>query len=99
MATETPPDLGRGFSFPGVGSYDSQKGCDFTTGISGQNGSERQQERRTTVQIECPHIIDELPATKAAEDEELGTDHSCVLVVTSARPRTIDHNAGPLSRN
>jgi hypothetical protein len=30
VVTETWPALGRGFSFPGAGSYDSQKGCEFT---------------------------------------------------------------------
>jgi hypothetical protein len=39
VVTETWPDLGRGFSFPGAGSYDSQKGFDLTIGKSGQNGS------------------------------------------------------------
>ena len=62
-------------------------------------GSERQQEKRTTVQIEGPHIIDELPVNTAAEDEQLGTGHGCGLVATSARSMAIDHNAGPLSRN
>ena len=87
-----------GFSFPGVGSYDSQKGCDFTARISGQNSSEQQKAKRTTIQIECPHIIDDLPANITTEDEELGTDHGCGLAVTNARSGAIDHNAGPLSR-
>jgi hypothetical protein len=30
VVTETGAALGRGFSFPGAGSYDSQKGFDFT---------------------------------------------------------------------
>jgi hypothetical protein len=33
--------------------------------------------KRTTVQIECPHIIGGLPANPTTEDEELGTDHGC----------------------
>ena len=58
----------------------------------------QQQEKRTTVQIECPHIIDDLPANMTTEDEELGTDYGCGLVATSGQSRTIDHNAGPHSR-
>jgi hypothetical protein len=54
--------------------------------------------KRTTVQIECPHIVDSLPANPTTEDEELGTDHGDGWVVTIIRPRTIEHNAGPLSR-
>jgi hypothetical protein len=53
---------------------------------------------RTTVQIECPHIIDGLPANPTTEDEELGTDHCCGRVVAIIGPRTIEHNAGPLLR-
>jgi hypothetical protein len=35
---------------------------------------------------------------QASEDEELGTDHRHSMAVTTARPGTIDHDAGPLSR-
>ena len=42
VVTETWPRLGRGFLFQVGDSYDSQRGWDFTTGISGQNGPERQ---------------------------------------------------------
>jgi hypothetical protein len=54
--------------------------------------------KRTIVQIECPHIIDGLPGNLTTEDEELGTDHGCGMVQTTIGPRTIGHNAGPLSR-
>ena len=53
---------------------------------------------RTIVQIECPHIIENLPTDLTTEDEELRTDHVCGMVVTAIGPRTIDHDAGPLSR-
>jgi hypothetical protein len=54
--------------------------------------------KRTTVQIECPHIIETISADPTTEDEELGTDHGCGIVTTTARSGTIDHYAGPLSR-
>jgi hypothetical protein len=54
--------------------------------------------KRTTVQIECPHIIEELLAILTTEDEELGTDHGYGIVTTTAWSGTIDHYAGPLSR-
>jgi hypothetical protein len=54
--------------------------------------------KRTTVQIECPHIIGPLGANQTTEDEELGTDHRCGMEPTTARHGIIDHNAGPLSR-
>ena len=55
--------------------------------------------RRTTVQIECPHIIENTLVGPTTEDEELGTDHSHGMVRTAVGPITIDHNvnAGPLS--
>ena len=53
--------------------------------------------KRTAVQIEHPHIIGDIPANPTAEDEELGADHVCSMVVTTPRPGTIDYNAGPLS--
>ena len=53
--------------------------------------------KRTTVQIECPHIIDGLPASLTTEDEQLGTDHGYGIVVTTTWSGTIDHNAGPFS--
>jgi hypothetical protein len=51
--------------------------------------------KRTTVQIECPHIISIRFPT---EDVELETDHSCGMVLKLARSGAIGHNAGPLSR-
>ena len=54
--------------------------------------------KRTTVQIECPHIIGPLAANQTTEYEELGTDHRCGMEATTARPGIIDYNAGPLSR-
>jgi hypothetical protein len=55
--------------------------------------------KRTTVQIDCPHIIEQdLLAILTTEDEELGTDHGCGMIVTTAPPGTIDNYAGPLSR-
>jgi hypothetical protein len=56
--------------------------------------------KRTTVQIQCPHIIGGLPANlnPTTEDEELGTDHSYGMVVTAARSVILDCNAGPLSQ-
>jgi hypothetical protein len=81
-----------------VGSYDSQTGCDFTAGIIGQKWLGTATGKRTTVQIECPHIIEELQAIPTTEDEELGIDHGCGIVPTTARSVTIDQYAGPLSR-
>jgi hypothetical protein len=54
--------------------------------------------KRTIVQIKCPHIIENIPADLTTKDEELGTDHGCGMVGTTIGPRTIDDNAGPLSR-
>jgi len=56
--------------------------------------------KRTTVQIEGPHIIEPLPASldPTTEDKELGSDHVCGIKATRAQSGTIDHNAGPLSR-
>jgi hypothetical protein len=54
--------------------------------------------KRTTVQIECPHIIGDLSANPTTEDEELGTDHGCGMVATTAGTGTIDLNVVPLSR-
>jgi hypothetical protein len=53
--------------------------------------------KRTRVQVEPPHIIQELPVDLTTEDEELGTDHRHGMAVTTNRPGTIDHDAGPLS--
>ena len=41
VVTDTWLALERGFSFPGVGSYASQKGCDFTAEPSDENVSEQ----------------------------------------------------------
>jgi hypothetical protein len=54
--------------------------------------------KRTSVQVECPHIIQELPVDLTTKDEELGTDHRHGMAVTTDGPRTIGHDAGPLSR-
>ena len=53
---------------------------------------------RTRVHIECPYIIRKLPVDVTTEDEELGIDHRRGVVVASGGPRTIDQDAGPLSR-
>jgi hypothetical protein len=53
---------------------------------------------RTRVHIECPYIIKKFPEDVTTKDEELGTDHRRGVIVTSGGPRTIDHDAGPLSR-
>jgi len=55
--------------------------------------------QRTTIQIECPHIIGGLIANPTTEDEELGTDHGCGIGVMTPEPWSIDHDAGPLSRH
>ena len=52
---------------------------------------------RTGIQIECPHIIGNLPTNTTTEYDKLGTDHGCGRVVTTVRSGTIDHDAGPLS--
>ena len=54
--------------------------------------------KRTTIQIECPHIIENTLVGPTTEDEELGTDYGRSMVRTAVGPRTIDHDAGPLSR-
>ena len=54
--------------------------------------------KRTIIQIQCPDIIKTPLARAATEDEELGTDQRHGMGVTTARPGTIDHDAGPLSR-
>ena len=53
---------------------------------------------RTRVQIECPHIIKNIPADLTTEDEELGTDNVCGVVGTANWSRTIEYNADPLLR-
>ena len=58
VVTETRMPLGRGFSFPGAGSYDSQKGNDFTVEKSGQHDSVGEvRGKRTRIPIQCPDII------------------------------------------
>src|SRR6266403_2078702 len=54
--------------------------------------------KRTTTQIECPDIIKIFLFDLATEDEEIGTNQSHGMVVTTAGPVTIDHDAGPISR-
>jgi len=53
---------------------------------------------RTRVQIECPNIIKKLPMDATTEYEELGTNQRHGVAITSGGPRSIDRNAGPLSR-
>jgi hypothetical protein len=57
VATETWPALGRGFSFPGAGSYDSQKGFDSTVEKIWSKWLREARGKRTTIQIQCPDII------------------------------------------
>ena len=52
---------------------------------------------RTRVQVERPNIIQELPVDLITKVEELGTDHRHSTTIVTNRPRTIDHDAGPLS--
>jgi hypothetical protein len=54
--------------------------------------------KRTRVQVERPHIIQELSVDLATKDEELGTDHCHSMAVTTDGSGTIRHDAGPLSR-
>ena len=54
--------------------------------------------KRTGVQVECPHIIQELSVDLTTKDEELGTNHRHSMAVTTDGSRTIGHDAGPLSR-
>jgi len=54
--------------------------------------------KHTTIQIECPDIIESPPIDLATEDEEIGANQSHGMEVTTARPGTIDHDAGPLLR-
>ena len=53
---------------------------------------------RTSVQIECPQIIEGRPPGLTTKYEELGTDQRHGMVVTAAGSRTFDHDAGPLAR-
>ncbi len=54
--------------------------------------------KRTTIQIECPDIIKKPITDPATEDEEIGTNQSHGMEITTAWPGTIDHDTGPLSR-
>ena len=72
VVTETLPALGRGFSFPGAGSYDSQKGFDFTVEKSGQNSSGKQgtnvQQFKSNAQISFKRLsVVRPPKTKSLE--------------------------------
>jgi hypothetical protein len=98
IVTETRKDLGRGFSFPGTGSYDSQKGFDCTVEKIWSKWLKEARGKRTTIQIQCPDIIETRLGGPATEDEELGTDQRHGMEVTTAGPGAIDHDAGPLSR-
>ena len=53
---------------------------------------------RTRVQIECPHIIEEIPFDLTTKDKELGTDHCHCMVATTAGSGAIGNDASPLSR-
>ena len=52
---------------------------------------------RTSVQVECPHIVQKLPVDLTTEDEESRTNHRHRMAITTDGPGTIDHDAGPLS--
>lgn len=54
--------------------------------------------KHTTIQIECPHIIENTLVGPTTEDEELRTDHGRGMIRTTIRSRTINHDTGPLSR-
>jgi hypothetical protein len=54
--------------------------------------------KRTSVQVECPHIIQELPIDLTTKDKELGTDHRDRMAITTGGPGTINQDAGPLPR-
>ena len=53
--------------------------------------------KHTSVQIERPHVIENLLIDLTTEDEEHVTDHGRSMGVTTARPGTINYNAGPMS--
>ncbi len=54
--------------------------------------------KRTTIHIECPYVIKTPLFGPATENEEIGTNQSHGMLVTTAGPGTIDHDEGPLSR-
>ena len=60
--------------------------------------AQESESKRTPIQIQCPYIIKKPVVGPASNDEELGTDQRHGMIVTTARPGTIDHNTGPLSR-
>jgi hypothetical protein len=53
---------------------------------------------RTSVQIECPNVIENISVGLTTKDKELGTDRCHGMVVTTAGSGTVGHDAGPLSR-
>ena len=53
----------------------------------------------TRVQVECPHIIQEFPVDLTPKNEELGTNHCHGVAIATDRAGTINHHAGPLSRD
>ena len=53
--------------------------------------------KRTRVQVEPPHIIQELAVDLTAEDEEFGIDHRHGMAIATNRRGAIGHDAGPLS--
>ena len=72
VVTEMGAALGRGFFFPDMGSYDSQKGFDFTVKKSGQNGSGRRganvQQSKSNAQISFKYLLAvRPPKTKSLE--------------------------------
>ena len=87
----------KGLLIPGYGFIWLPKRLRFYYGNIGLKWFGAAIGKRTAVQIECPHIIDDFSANPTTEDEQLGTDHGCGCVVTIIEPRTIDNNAGPLS--
>ncbi len=55
-------------------------------------------DKRTTVQIKCPYVVEICSCNTTAEDEELGTDHRHGMEATTGGLGIIHHDAGPLSR-
>jgi hypothetical protein len=71
VVTETWEYLGGGFTFPGAGSYDSQKGFDFTVEKYGQSPGKRGanvQQFKSNAQISFKYpVLSEPPKTKSLE--------------------------------
>jgi hypothetical protein len=73
VVTETCPALGGGFSFPGGGSYDSQKGLEFTVEQYSQIDARKRgvnvQQSKSNAQISFKNLFwaDLPPKTKSLE--------------------------------